>query len=148
MFRVPLGVSRDSKALVLLPVRNAAVEVELSAKCDVLLRTCALAGALSSSSSRYVQKLAFDAVVGVLGVLDTWLEGVRVFRSSASRSFNASIFVVMGVPKGRRFNGGSFSDCKPLRPTTVEVRVRESGVFVARSAAYSPVLSPVALARS
>lgn len=68
-------------------------------------------------------------------------------RSSASRSFNASILVVIGVPNGRRFSGGSFNGCKPLRPSTVEVWVRDSGVFVARSATYSALPSPAAPTR-
>lgn len=131
MFRFPFGVSRGPNALVLLDVRKAAV-VELKAKCDVLLRIW-VEGPLSSSS-RY-QKFAFDAVIGVLGVFEViWADGVWALRSSASRSFSASIFVVIGVPSGKRFKGGSFNGCRPLRPSTVEVRVRDSGVFAVRTA--------------
>ena len=69
----------------------------------------------------------------MLGVFDmTWLEGVWAFLSSASLSLNASIFVVIGVPRGSKFKGGSFNGCRPLRPSTVEVLVRDSGVFVTR----------------
>lgn len=64
MLPFALGVSNLSKSYVLLDARTAAVE-ELMAKWDVLLRGCAGIG----SSSPWNQKVALDAVMGVLGVL-------------------------------------------------------------------------------
>jgi hypothetical protein len=74
--------------------------------------------------------LAFEAVKGVLGVLDIiWAEGVEGSESS-SRSANASIFAVMGVPRGSRFRGGSFRFFLPKAAFDWGLA---SGVFIERS---------------
>jgi hypothetical protein len=67
--RAPPGVfSKVASALELLAVLKLAPEEVLTMKCDVLLRACVLGA--PSSSSRTEKKLAFEAVRGVLGVLD------------------------------------------------------------------------------
>jgi hypothetical protein len=61
------------------------------------------------SLSRLEKKLAFDAVIGVLGVfLPTRLGGGVISPSSASEegSLRAATFVIVGVLSGRRLSGG------------------------------------------
>jgi hypothetical protein len=67
-------LSKDANALELLAVLRGAVVEVLSTKWEVLLR--AWVKSIVSSSSRK-KKFALEAVIGVLGVLDTtWPDGV------------------------------------------------------------------------
>lgn len=56
--------------------------------------------------------MAFEAVIGVLGVLAAVRVGGVIWPSDEDGSCNAAILAAVGVLKGRRFNGGNLSGCK------------------------------------
>jgi hypothetical protein len=60
------------------------------------------------------KKLAFDAVIGVLGVFALRLGGGVTLRSSTSAdgAGKDDIRLLKGVPSGSRFNGGSLIGCR------------------------------------
>ena len=75
-----------------------------------------------------------------------WPVGVGDLASS-SLSRSASIFVVIGVPSGSRFKGGSLSGCKFFLARLPDALGLASGVFMARPVvAESEASSSVALA--
>lgn len=144
MVLLALGVlSNDGSALELLAVLRPDVP-ELTTKCDVLLLAC-VKGIPTSSSSRAWKKLAFEAVIGVLGVFGIiCAEGVWALRApSSSRSFSASILVAIGVPRGSRLRGGSFKGCRFFFETPTGALGLASGVFIAFPAECSDESSPV-----
>jgi hypothetical protein len=73
---------------------------------ELLLRKCLW---YSSWSLRPEKKLAFDAVMGVLGVLAVRFGGGVTLRSSTSAdgAGKDDIRLLKGVPSGSKFNGGS-----------------------------------------
>ncbi len=78
------------------------------AKCDVLLLTICSSGPLGPLE----KKVAFEAVIGVLGVFMLTLVAGGVEGGSAVsilESLNAFILAAVGVLKGRRFKGGSLA---------------------------------------
>lgn len=78
----------------------------------MLLIYCEFSSAFSSCLLRE-KKDAFDAVIGVLGVLVLTRRGGGVTCPSENEgSCKAAILVVVGVLKGSRFRGGSRSGCK------------------------------------
>lgn len=79
-------------------------------------------------SVRFLEKKeAFEAVIGVLGVLVLTLRGGGVIMpSDGIGSGNAAILEAVGVLKGKRFNGGSRSGCKLFFLTWVVFRISDS----------------------
>ena len=74
---------------------------------------CRFCSALSSALFREKNE-AFEAVIGVLGVLALTRRGGGVIWPSekAGSCPNAAILAAVGVLKGSKFNGGSRSGCK------------------------------------
>lgn len=83
-------------------------------KAELLLRRCLLYS-YWSCWLLLEKKLAFDAVIGVLGVLLVARFGGGVMlrpSTSAEGAGNEDIRLLKGVPSGNRFNGGSLMGCK------------------------------------
>lgn len=83
-------------------------------KAELLLRRCLPPSYLSMLLFRE-KKLAFEAVIGVLGVLlVALLGGGVVLRASTSveGAGNDEILLLNGVPRGSRLRGGSRIGCK------------------------------------
>lgn len=81
---------------------------------ELLLRSCLLYS-VASCWLRLEKKLAFDAVMGVLGVLLVARFGGGVtlrLSASADGGGNDEIRLFVGVPSGSKFNGGSRTGCK------------------------------------
>lgn len=94
------------------PWSEASVGRKLNA--ELLLRRCLLTS-YCSWLLLLEKKLAFDAVIGVLGVLFVArLGGGVVFRSSTSAegAGNEEILLLNGVSSGSKFRGGSLMGCK------------------------------------
>lgn len=102
--------------LVLLGALYAA-ESGLTVWCELLLRICGIRG-MGSSSRKLLEKLAFDAVIGVLGVV-CWLScggGVTAPElMDPAPSYKAAIFAAVGVLSGSKFSGGNRKGCSVLR---------------------------------
>lgn len=101
-----------SRALVLCSARYTP-EIARGVNIELLLRVCVM-GLGTWSFTGQEEKLAFDAVSGVLGVFcvvfrSGGLSGGRGPRTRESLSRMASIFVVIGASIGNKLSGGSFN---------------------------------------
>ena len=79
---------------------------------------------IESSSLRGLKKLAFEAVIGVLGVA-LWLHfggGVEVPSSTSRGSCRALTLAIVGVLKGNKLRGGNRNGCRFFL-LTLEIRV-------------------------
>jgi hypothetical protein len=96
------------------------VETALSVNIELLLRVCVIGRDMGCSWKGRLKKLAFDAVIGVLGVLGALylgggLSGAEDETATGSRSRKALILVATGPLKGIKFSGGSFNGWRFFR---------------------------------
>jgi len=100
-----------------LLVARYAEESGLTVWCELLLRSCGICGT-GSSSRKLLEKVAFDAVIGVPGEALWPFFGGGVMEPklvAPAPSYSAAILAAVGVLSGRRFSGGIRRGCKVLR---------------------------------